>query len=276
MYATILALKSVANSAININQSMNKYQKQFLLKANDETGICGDGVNYTFTSSTGELIISGSGSMSQVAWESYKLDILTVDIQYGVTNIMRNAFFNCDNLISATIPKSVTSIEDSAFRYCLKLTTINIPNSVTSIGSFGFSYSGLTTITIPDSIRSIGFYVFHCCYSLTSVTIPDSVTSIEDFAFYRCYRLPSIHLPNSITSIGSFVFESCSKLTSVTFYGKEEPEYGQYIFANAPLQYVFVTRKYLNETFCGIPVKIISHTQSSQYNIKFYPNFLYV
>ena len=58
----------------------------------------------------------------------------TIDA-YTVTSIGTNAFQNCTNLTSVTIPDSVTSIGEAAFYDCTSLTSVTIPNSVTSIGT---------------------------------------------------------------------------------------------------------------------------------------------
>ena len=60
--------------------------------------------------------------------------------KYTVTSIGNNAFHNCRNLTSITIPNSVTSIGELAFWNCSNLTNITIPNSVISIGLRTFEY----------------------------------------------------------------------------------------------------------------------------------------
>lgn len=80
---------------------------------------------------------------------------------YTVTAINRNAFSNCRELTSVTIPNSVTYIGDSAFSGC----------------------STLTSATIGDSVTSIPDYAFWDCDALASVTIGDSVTFISHGAF---------------------------------------------------------------------------------------------
>ena len=120
--------------------------------------------------------------------------VITFDAR-PVTSIGYEAFNECLNLISITIPNSVTSIGDYAFGDCTSLTSITIPNSVTSIGNIAFSHcTSLTSITIHNSVTSIGWFAFSGCTSLTSITIPNSVRSIEEFAFEGCSSLDTIHV----------------------------------------------------------------------------------
>ena len=136
---------------------------------------------------------------------------------YEVTSIGEEAFGECSDLTSITIPNSVTSIGNEAFGCCSGLTSITIPNSLTCIGEYVFGEcSGLTSITIPNSVTSIGEGAFDGCSSLTSITIPNSVTSIGENAFYGCKSLTSITIPNSVANIGENAFMSCSGLTSIT------------------------------------------------------------
>lgn len=66
------------------------------------------------------------------------------EIHSAITSIAPEAFFQCSNLTSVTIPDSVTSIGNRAFMFCSALTEVTIPDSVTSIGVEAFEYSDLT------------------------------------------------------------------------------------------------------------------------------------
>ena len=218
--------------------------------AND-SGSCGDGVTYVYTEANKTLTISktgdGTGKMTDNPWNSYKEDINTVVIDYGVTSIGSCAFKGCSGLTSVTIGNSVTTIETWAFSNCSGLTSVTIPNSVKDIERWAFEGCGLTSITIPSSVTYMDYEVFSDCDALASIVvdkenkyfdsrdncnaiiqdtkvhigckntvIPNSVTSIGNYAFKGCSGLTSLTIPNNVTSIGEDAFAHCDGLTSIT------------------------------------------------------------
>ena len=65
----------------------------------------------------------------------------------------------------------VTRIGDQAFYECHELTSVTIPEGVTAIGNeaFGRCYE-LTSVIIPGSIKTIGEAAFQNCYKLNSIS----------------------------------------------------------------------------------------------------------
>ncbi len=227
------------------------------------TGDCTWSIDTDYT-----LTISGNGSMGSYGfdsdtitnevittapWKDYALQIKTVVIESGVSNVAVCAFFGCTSLTSVAIPNSVTSIGSYAFYNC-SLTSVTIPDSVTAIDIWAFEnctrltavyitdlaawcnilfddvgvtplcyahnlyLNGelVTDLVIPQGVTEIKDCVFEGCTSLTDVTIPDSITSIGNRAFSGCSSLTNVTIPDSVTTIGSSAFEGCSRLTNVT------------------------------------------------------------
>lgn len=160
----------------------------------------------------------------------------TYTIKEGTKWINCNAFENCKNLTSITIPNSVTTIGDYAFKGCTSLpvidnyryadtylveaidktlSTYTIKEGVKWIGSAAFEgCTKLKSISIPNSVIAIGGHAFYQCINLTSVNIPNSVKAIGDGAFFNC-GFSSIILPNSIITIGDDSFSCCNLLSSL-------------------------------------------------------------
>lgn len=200
-----------------------------------------------------KILDDGTIEITDYFGDAAELEIPDTIDEMKVTSIGDEAFFNCSNLTSVTIPNSVVSIGDGAFWYCKGLKDITISDSITSISNSAFSLcERLESVTIPDSVTSIGSGAFEECTSLTNITIPNGVTSIGDSAFSGCKILTSINvsenngvysssdgilfnkdqtelicypagkqdtlynIPNSVTSIDDFAFSGCERLTSIT------------------------------------------------------------
>lgn len=135
-----------------------------------------------YTNSTTNLVIPatfiGDGNNGTVNGRKYK-----------VTEINGNAFYQCDNLISVTIPDSVTSIGcganyQGAFGECKNLETVIIGNGVTTIAEYAFAYtSKISTIVFGNSLTTIGKQAF-CYNKIDELVIPNTITSIGANAFY--------------------------------------------------------------------------------------------
>ncbi len=184
-----------------------------------------------------------------------------------VTAIGNEAFKDCINLSSVSIPNSVITIGENAFAECSGLSSVNLSNSLATIGGYAFHGCGsLTSVTIPKSVSSIGGHAFYGCTSLNAVhitdleawlnitigsgsgnplshahhlflngedvkdlVIPNSITTLKFAAFYGCSGLNSVIIPNSVTTINKSAFCGCSGLTSVTI-PNSVTSIGTYVF----------------------------------------------
>lgn len=164
----------------------------------------------------------------EVVPQSLKSVILT-----GGSYIRNNAFYDCENLVSVTIPETVTAIGDSAFYGCSKLQSIVIPDSVESIGSFAFAYcSAATKVTIGSNLTNIpdttsAFYAFEDCSMLGEFVVADSnpaYTTQEGILYNKAKTeiiiVPkrfygTVNIPDGVTKIGFTAFGGCIGLQGV-------------------------------------------------------------
>ena len=132
-----------------------------------------------------------------------------------VTRIGPEAFRNCKELTSVTIPEGVTHIDTHAFGYCDGLKSVTLPSSLKDVGYAAFGKCReLTSVTIPNGVKSIGADAFNGC-GLKFVVIPESVTHIGDRAFCGCAELESVAIPAGVASLGNGVFGACNALKTI-------------------------------------------------------------
>ena len=174
-------------------------------------------------------ILTTSNSYAQASFETIDGLRYLIDSDAKAATLTANAGgekYSGDIVVPEKVKASdgveypVTAFGDNAFKECGELKSVTIPSSVTSLGNSCFlCCSGLTSITIPSSVTSLGSYCFSSCSGLTSVKIPSSVTSLGNSCFSLCSGLTSITIPSSVTSLGDWCFRFCPKLEKATFQG---------------------------------------------------------
>lgn len=92
---------------------------------------------------------------------------------YPVFGIDSYAFYNCDSLVSVTIPGIVATIADYAFCDCDSLTSVTISEGVEWICGFAFAWTGLTSVTIPSSVTLIVDSAFSDCADMTEIIVDE-------------------------------------------------------------------------------------------------------
>ena len=146
------------------------------LQAN-ESGICGKNAQWNLDSSTGKLVISGTGAIYD-----YDFGGNPCWVKWGEA------------------PKSLI-----------------IEEGITEIGKYAFYYSGITKISLPNSLTRIGAFAFAGCNNLTDIEIPVAVKTIEHSAFAYCRNIKNVHIQSNKVDIEAFAFGHSEKLKSVEF-----------------------------------------------------------
>ncbi len=184
-------------------------------------GKCGDNLYWVFRSTTGELIITGTGAMydydinidAQAPWQTYSSDIKSVSLSDGIAYIGRCAFKGLQYIAqSVEIPESVTSLGAKAFSGCSAMPAINIPSQVTAIPDELFlGCYNLYNLSIPTGVKTIGKNAFANCwhaFARDPLFLPEGLQTIGNYAFDGA-NLLSVTIPANVTSIGKNAFSDC-------------------------------------------------------------------
>ncbi len=206
-------------------------------------GVCGANLTWKFNAETGELVINGTGNMtnwsnsSVVPWYSIKDKIKTVTIEEGITSIGDYAFYSCSNIETAhyvgTVEQWANITVKLGNEYLTRKLVFecnsdkpyhggtcgeNLTWKLYTNGELVISGTGdMNNYTkyIMNDISLCGVPWYSVKDKIKTVTIGDDITSIGDFAFVDCINLKGIAIPDTITSIGRNAFSGCSSLTSI-------------------------------------------------------------
>ena len=175
-------------------------------KLTTASGTCGDGVNWSFNYSTGELTISGSGAMANYNYDE--------DDDYE--------------------DWTRTPWED------LIIEKVTIKSGVTSIGSYAFmDHTDITSVTVSSTVKTIGSYAFRGCDGLAALPALPAGVQVNSYAFKGCTGLTSVELPDTGISLGGYMFQGCNNIkyikvpVSTTFTGKTFA--GTYLYTAGPV-----------------------------------------
>ena len=143
-----------------------------------------------------------------------------VAVPEGIGCIAENAFFNCKDVESVTLPGSLARIDKGAFSWCVQLQHIAFPGGPVTIGDNAFSdCHSLEHIDLPDGVAQIGEGAFSRCRALEGIGIPGSVKRIGKRAFAWCDSLGYLSLGGAETFIGEEAFKDCRALRCVRLPG---------------------------------------------------------
>lgn len=196
-----------------------------LVKVVDEVIYLFDNTTYTF-----KVISYVSGSVNYeikedidrykvVSIESrafYLCEAQSIIISENIESIKDQAFYDCKNLLTITLPDKVTEISLATFYRCSSLKSVVFGSDTTKIGEDAFyECISLQRIDLPNTVTSLGESAFEKCSSLSIVNLSTSLKTIGNMAFDLCISLKTIYIPASVTSVGYSVFDDCHRLNLI-------------------------------------------------------------
>ena len=181
------------------------------IQGHAEEALCGPDATWHFEDGT--LTISGTGKVILTPWQDLPIKHLVVE--EGITDLPRNAFQNCSQLSTATLPGTLTNISENTFYNCRNLTSVRLSEGLISIGSYAFYNTNLRSITIPDTVTTIDSSAFSACSYLRTVHFSSQLEVIGEFAFDECEQLTQIQLPDSLREIHRYAFSQCASLEEI-------------------------------------------------------------
>ncbi len=135
----------------------------------------------------------------------------------SVNEILDEAFYNCEYLVTVNFPSDITSIGRSAFYNCKSLVGLKIPETVTSFGSSAFANSSIGgNIMIPSGVTVLPDSLFAGCTLIETVSLPDGLLKIGSNVFGNCVSLKELKIPDSVTELNYGVLYNCTALESLT------------------------------------------------------------
>lgn len=205
-----------------------------------------DGVKYTnegFELPEGEALIQGVNHGTIPAEVIIPKNVTIDGKEYVVTQINREAFYLCDNIISITLPAGLKQIGNYAFSQCTNLTEVKgFPEALDYVGHSVFNNTkwlsslkdtepeGLyiaggwvigyvgeipETLTFPANTIGICDYFsqrisYTDQYNVKNIVLNEGLKCICYDAFENFFGLTEIHIPASLEIIEDEAFDGCS------------------------------------------------------------------
>ena len=162
-----------------------------------------------------------------------------VVIPDGIVIIGREAFFECKNIKTVTIPSSVKTISAKAFMNNESLEEVVFSEGLEIIENQAFfGCKKLRKADLPNSLKIMDFAVFYFCEKLEKIEFGKKLKKLEANITHRCNSIQKMVIPehiqkvddvNGMGGLESLIFESdlpknkkvyiidCENLTEIIF-----------------------------------------------------------
>lgn len=187
--------------------SMPAYNADYRISAES---LVENGFEYDISSDFAEIVSCNDDSENIVIPDSIN--------GVPVKAIADNAFGECTNLVTVTIPDSIEYITGNVFSGCTNLASIEVSeNNAAYSCADGMLFnkdkteliavpSQISKAVLPDRLLTINELAFNSCSEITEINVPESVENIEMYAFQGCVNLESIKISDNISYVGSHAF----------------------------------------------------------------------
>ena len=148
----------------------------------------------------GNLNIGNVSRINDYAFVHYDR-VANLILEEGITEVGRDAFYDCPNLMTVTLPKSLGRLGFRAFYDLKNLISIHFNGTLSDwmtlemeeasnpIRASVALYLGDELVEgeliVPEDVKEVGDYVFEFYDKITSVTLSHGVKSIGNSSFYR-------------------------------------------------------------------------------------------
>lgn len=172
----------------------------------------------------GDLYIKGEAvksmtvpsAITSLGYQLSGISFESVTLHNDITDIINDAFRDCDALQSVTIPDKVAEIKSGTFYGCDALERVILGHRVTSVGNEAFcNCTNLKNVYFPESLTVIKERAFYCCTSLEETIFGSNLSSVGYDAFSECHSNTKVVLPATITNISNYAFNHNSSLKEV-------------------------------------------------------------
>lgn len=154
-------------------------------------------------------------SIGQFAFASTPLVFLSFADNAQIETIGAAAFYNCNSLLSVTMPNTVSYVGYSAFQDCNSLKTMIFSDGIKVIEDHVcWNCTALEQLHLPQGLERINTASFSQTVSLKEVEIPSTVNEIRSYAFDNC-GIDSLKLPISMQYLYRYAFTNCRNLKYV-------------------------------------------------------------
>ncbi|GMH81529.1 hypothetical protein TL16_g08959 [Triparma laevis f. inornata] len=152
---------------------------------------------------SGEMIVHGRNDDSEDVDNEVLKERRTVKRVVFLLNITKVGILPANtpaNLLLSISPRALRASAHQAFHECINLTSVSLPTTLTSIGRESFRYcKRLERVDFRQkNLQEIGNGAFRNCYKLKSMTFPESLQNFGNQVFYNCGEL----IPSNMATTG--------------------------------------------------------------------------